>query len=122
MAEDLTEQSEEYKAVIQAMVGSIPVEVPFWERAQIRPRELTALQLEKRKLEQQLEEEAWHAVQDTMPDDDITVLVYSTKTEVYMLAYHSDGKWVDIEDGSDYYTGLMDITHWKDLIPPKGAK
>lgn len=112
MAEDLTEQSDEYKAVVEAMVGSIPAEVPFWERAQIRPRELTALQLEKRKLEQRLEEEAWHRVQETMPDDDIDVLAYNEHLDTFFIAYHEDGTWFGGVAGQT-------VTHWKELVPPE---
>lgn len=119
MAEDLTEQSEAYKAGVEAMVGISSVDIPFWERAQIRPRELTALQLEKRKLEWRLEAEAWHKVDEQMPDDDITVLTYSAETDGYRIAFHAEDEWFDAEDGEDYFIRLIGITHWKELIPPE---
>lgn len=97
------------------------VEVPFWERAQIRPRELTALQLEKRALEQHLqvvsallEAEEWHRVEETLPDDDIEVLAYSKERDEFFLAFQEGGSW--------HSPRGMVVTHWKDLIPPEDGQ
>lgn len=120
MAENNSNQSLEYQAAIQALAGRLD-EVPFWERAQIRPRELTALQLEKRALEQRLmavsallEAEEWHRVEDALPDDEIEVLAYSHVRDEFFIAYRLAGRWRS-ERG-------LEVTHWKDLIPPEGGQ
>lgn len=121
MAEDFTEKSPEYRAVEEVLAGSIQDQIPFWERAQIRPRELTALQLEKRAIEQRLrvisallEAEEWHRVVDRLPDDEIEVLAYNQGRDEFFIAYRLGGRWRS-ERG-------LEVTHWKDLVPPEGGE
>lgn len=55
----------------------------------------------------------WNRVEDSMPDDDIEVLVYTEEFDRLYLAYHDDSEWI-----SDEGFTLNGITHWMEVVPP----
>ena len=61
-------------------------------------------------------EGCWNCVEDSMPDDDIEVLVYRESHEDMYLAHHEDGAWVT--DSSDE---IAKVTHWMEVIHPTSS-
>ena len=62
----------------------------------------------------------WISVKDRLPEDDVSILICSTRKTISKATYSSDMGRYYIAD-SDLWYNELDITHWRSLPkPPKG--
>jgi hypothetical protein len=63
----------------------------------------------------------WISVKDRLPEDDVSILICSTRKTISKATYSSDMGRYYIAD-SDLWYNELDITHWQPLPePPKGG-
>jgi hypothetical protein len=56
----------------------------------------------------------WQLVQDGLPDDDMSVLVWVAAGGVWLAGWHEDGQWLDAASGAV----IEGVTHWGDPLGP----
>lgn len=59
----------------------------------------------------------WHRAADTLPDSDMTVLIYAPESDPPV--------WLGYHDGTQWYTAdawVTTVTHWADMpVGPEGV-